>query len=291
MIVVAKPGWTEETRGLVPGTHLAVLADAAEVGIEGRLVGLELRDTLLVLRPGPTSSFCFLFRQPIAQSTVADQMATTATGVLNVERCRVGEIGGTKRGSQVPYPKKADGREDRSQSWARTGHDIVELKGGRWPPNVVLVHGPGCHRRGVKQVRASNPTGQAASKDKPRVRGIYMEDDPNAFRDNGARTFYGEGGLEKVLAWECEMGCSIRLLDEKSGERKAGGGIATSLQGPAAGKYHGHGSGREPWEGYGDEGGASRFFPQFSDEAELGAWLSGLITGPTLGIIHMVSTV
>jgi site-specific DNA-methyltransferase (adenine-specific) len=98
----------DDAGDLVPGAHVAVLADDVDVGIEGRFAGLELRDTLLLLRSGPVSSYIFLFRKPLTEGTVAGQTVATGTGGLNVEACRVGV--------------------------------------GRWPSNFVLVHGTGCCR-------------------------------------------------------------------------------------------------------------------------------------------------
>jgi len=69
--------------------------------------------------------------------TVAENVLQHGTGALNVDGCRVGIAGGTSRGGQAEYPKNPDGTEDRSQSWARTGHDIVELNAGRWPANLI----------------------------------------------------------------------------------------------------------------------------------------------------------
>ena len=59
-------------------------------------------------------------------------------GALNIDGCRIGAVGGTARSGQAAYPKTLDGKEDRSGSWARTGHDIVEISMGRWPANVLL---------------------------------------------------------------------------------------------------------------------------------------------------------
>lgn len=58
-------------------------------------------------------------------------------GGLNIGGCRIGTTGGTKRSHQAPYPKTADGREDRTQ-WARGGHSSVPITEGRWPANVIL---------------------------------------------------------------------------------------------------------------------------------------------------------
>lgn len=57
---------------------------------------------------------------------------------INIDECRIGLNGATKRSSQTDYPKKEDGTEDRSQHWARTGHNVEELNKGRWPSNLIL---------------------------------------------------------------------------------------------------------------------------------------------------------
>ena len=76
-------------------------------------------------------------RKPII-GTVAENILEHGTGGLNIDACRIGEEGGTSRGSQAEYPKNPDGTEDRSENWARTGHEIVELNKGRFPANIIL---------------------------------------------------------------------------------------------------------------------------------------------------------
>jgi hypothetical protein len=76
-------------------------------------------------------------RKPLS-GTVAANVLAHGVGALNIDGCRVGDSGATKRSGQAEYPKNSDGTEDRSGSWARTGHGIVELNAGRWPSNVLL---------------------------------------------------------------------------------------------------------------------------------------------------------
>lgn len=59
-------------------------------------------------------------------------------GGINIDFSRVGIEGGTKRSNQSEYPKNEDGTEDRSQHWARTGHNVDTLNKGRWPSNLIL---------------------------------------------------------------------------------------------------------------------------------------------------------
>jgi site-specific DNA-methyltransferase (adenine-specific) len=58
-------------------------------------------------------------------------------GGLNIDACRIGTTGGTKRSHQAPYAKTASGKDDRWR-WAQSGHITVPLPNGRWPANVIL---------------------------------------------------------------------------------------------------------------------------------------------------------
>lgn len=58
-------------------------------------------------------------------------------GGINIDATRIG-INGTKRSVQVDYPKNKDDTEDRSQHWARTGHEVIKIDKGRWPANIIL---------------------------------------------------------------------------------------------------------------------------------------------------------
>jgi site-specific DNA-methyltransferase (adenine-specific) len=75
-------------------------------------------------------------RKPLA-GTVAANVLQHGTGALNVDGCRVGTEGATKRGGQAEYPRNDDGTEDRSFCWARTGHAIESVPLGRWPANLI----------------------------------------------------------------------------------------------------------------------------------------------------------
>src|SRR3954466_12401942 len=67
-------------------------------------------------------------RKPLIEGyTVSENVLTTGTGGLNIDACRVGNDGATKRSHQAAY----------NESGWRTGHKIVNLQLGRWPANVV----------------------------------------------------------------------------------------------------------------------------------------------------------
>jgi site-specific DNA-methyltransferase (adenine-specific) len=79
-----------------------------------------------------------LFAMKPLDGTFANNALNWGCCGLNIDACRVGTNGGTARSHQAPYPRKPDGREDRSRCWARTGHEVVPLDKGRWPANVIL---------------------------------------------------------------------------------------------------------------------------------------------------------
>ena len=84
-----------------------------------------------------------LLRKPL-DGSVAENILNHGCGGISIDATRVGIEGGTKRSEQVPYPKKLDGTEDRSGSWARTGHSSLDINKGRWPANFILTHLGGC---------------------------------------------------------------------------------------------------------------------------------------------------
>ena len=86
-------------------------------------------------------------RKPLAAPTVAANVLKWQTGGLNIEQSRIGTEGATKRSHQEAYPKQIDGTEDKSQSWARTGHLVLPLQSGRWPANLSLTESPPIFQR------------------------------------------------------------------------------------------------------------------------------------------------
>jgi site-specific DNA-methyltransferase (adenine-specific) len=70
-------------------------------------------------------------------STLAENVLKHGCGALNIDGCRIGTSGGTRRTHQAPYPRDGNGAEDRT-NWARTGHSVEVIDKGRWPANVIL---------------------------------------------------------------------------------------------------------------------------------------------------------
>jgi len=178
---------------MCPGSYRVVVSRDLLRQTDEPWSGLELRDTLLIL----TSSrvlYGFLFRVPLREDTVADQIAKTGSGALAIDACRV-------------------------------------LGSGRWPPNLLLVHHTTC---------GSQPE-------------------------------------------QCHPTCPVRKLDAQSGVITSGKVAPhhrrNNTMNPADGGYHGH-FGDSQLIGYGDSGGASRFYPQFRSLVECVTWLQTLVATP-----------
>ena len=277
-------GWVDGLGGLVPGSHVAVLTDRMGVGVEGRLAGLELRDTLLVLRVGPVAGLVFLFRKPLALGTVVSQVLSTGTGGLNLDGCRVSTGGEVLSVSTSDPFHKADG----TQLWNATSSGAIERGqhvAGRWPPNVLLVHGPGCVPLGTRSVKGSGPT--ASGFDRYNRANATQGYRPGEYQRGpvaAPASRLGEDGLESVPVWQCEPGCPVGLLDGQSGSISAsfrpGNRMVQHEDGVIIGRFPTRSEGAERTGiGYGDSGGASRFYPQFGSEVDLRAWLTRLVGG------------
>jgi len=213
-----------------------------------------------------------VLRKPCSESTVAANVLRWGTGALNVDECRIGNGGGTSRTGQAAYPKNTDGSEDRSKSWARTGHGILTLNAGRWPANLVLQHLDGCVQDGVKKVKGQNPKYANEGRGAGKGEGVY--ESGVGPRPAGIGIGYSDpDGTETVTAWTCVEGCPVAALDAQSGFLVARGNKTSMGHGPGSGSgVTGWGKGRAdapPRLDLNDGGGgASRFFKQVGGRSE-----------------------
>lgn len=149
--------WDQCWRVLKPGGHALIFAaprTADLVGIALRLAGFELRDQILYLINGdrgvstrqlpngysttlkPAHAHILVARKPLSHA-VEENLRLWGTGALNVDGCRIGETGGTKRVPRVSRSQISDRDGDLSIQRA-SGHDKAAIDKGRWPANVVL---------------------------------------------------------------------------------------------------------------------------------------------------------
>lgn len=195
-------------------------------------------------------------RKPFSESTASLNVLEHGTGSLNIEGTRVGlpedkRAAGTRAYQAGRHAGGCDGTGDLQDA----PHDGK----GRWPANLVLEHLPGCQEMGVKRVKPSNGSGRASS----RGHGFRSDFVGGEKKDEG----FGGGsveadGMETVTAWECALGCPVAALDQQTGTLVSGTpvgmkhglpGVFTGMNERLAGT---------PVTGYGDTGGASRFFKQ-----------------------------
>lgn len=206
-----------------------------------------------------------VFRKPLAESTVAKQVLATGTGAMNIDACRVRFRSTEDKASAFPGGVLTS--RDVTGGGLGAGIKDCERKvfeadrpAGRWPANLLLSHSSECKITGSKKVPA------------PVIN--RFDDGMKPFGDGAGHKYTSEqtgdaDGMEEVPVYECEVGCPVKTLDEQSG-------VSTSLGGKSWGKF----AGAVPYEdqfsglnpgatagGFGDTGGASRFFSQFEPDA------------------------
>jgi hypothetical protein len=187
----------------------------------------------------PAAEFWWLARKPLGM-TVEACTARYGTGALNIDACRV-------EGTPSTYRER-----------------VIDAGLGRWPSNVLLGHPEGCVPTGTRRVKghAGYPNGPGGSSSQLSQKGTPTT------RTGPWAGHADADGLETVTAWECEPGCPVRMLDEQTGNLGRSAGTQTRGNGFGGGLYEGGGLSDERPVGFGDSGGASRFFAQFNHTEE-----------------------
>lgn len=140
--------WPVVAEQLLPGAHVILVGDTPtwqRSSLGARKAGLEVRDAIAVVGPSGLD-FAVLLRKPLAEPSLTAQLLKTGTGALNIDATRI----------------FTDWNEpDRPDSWKRSGHSakpeaekIAAPPGtginchpkGRWPANLVFIHGEECVR-------------------------------------------------------------------------------------------------------------------------------------------------
>ena len=192
-----------------------------------------------------------LLRKPCSEGTVAANVLRHGTGALNIDGTRV-----EGAPPSVPQPdfRNVAGRATMPDAKSRNGE--MSHATGRWPANLVLQHLDGCEQTGTREVKALGATGSKSG----------GASGPACIEVGAAplerRAWVSDNGTETVAAWSCAEGCPVAALDEQSGQlpvsRGGGNGYACSIFGTDTQKTRSKGV-----VGFGDTGGASRFFKQF----------------------------
>ena len=222
----------------------------------------------------PAVEHWILVRKPLSEKNVMENVRRWNTGALNLKACEVGR-----------HPDDQPGWH-KTGSYGRTegylGEDTFKIRDmppkevqarrgsrGRWAPNLVLEHHPLCVRVGTTKVRGCPQTVVQGGKDG----GGYDVGSSDGTRHDVFQGYGDAEGLEEVTLYACVPGCPVRELDRQ-------GRKSTSRKGkPRKSKEPGEGWGMtHTGQEYNDQGGPSRFFPQFqsdpSDEIDFVTWRS-----------------
>lgn len=199
----------------------------------------------------PAAEPIIVFQKPY-EGKPLENITATGAGALNIDG---GRIAGPK-GNGVWGTSNATCQEGRMFNGSPDGEEYRSKESplGRWPANLCLCHTPECKRVGTKQVDSD---GHFSGKVQPD--GIYklgLKQIPDRGNEHAE-----ENGKETVDDWICVDGCPVKALNEQSGESKSSGGrIGVKGRTIYNAGWEGEGHYREGDPGYGDIGGASRFF-------------------------------
>lgn len=206
----------------------------------------------------PANEPIVLARKPLEKGlSIAENVLKWGTGAINIDACRIGHN----------EEQKFTNKEQRKEGWnmdncgfdSTNNHTASADPSGRFPSNVILTHHPECECLGLKKVKAISGGSGENSKGRLGVNGKYGK---YALEEHGANAggLGDNNGEETIENWNCHDDCPIKVLDEQSGERKAGGkviGTEPSKTGQN-GIYNTYN--RIENDPYSDTGGASRFF-------------------------------
>ena len=203
-----------------------------------------------------------LARKPLIGS-VAVNVLKHGAGGINIDGCRVSLKKGEPRVTQgYKHLASSDYSPGTGKNNADGSQQDLYKQAGRWPANLILCHLPGCRCVGERKVRTGNhgtaPGGFGAAN-------LYGTGRTDLYLGGG---FADTAGLETVDAWDCQPGGPVRDLDQQSGVSVSTGGRI----GNAKGAFTGLGPTGFTTEhtavdpGFGEAGGASRFFKQVQEQ-------------------------
>jgi hypothetical protein len=258
--------WTATYQRLRPGEQV-VVQGLFKDGLALEHLGFEIRDCLHVVTVEGVEQW-WLCRKGF-EGSVSQNVLKHGVGALNIDGCRVaGDLSGLinlstgKPRSGIGYHYSGSGGFGGTK--ANPPHFM-----GRWPPNLIFIHASGCQRVGTRTVET------------PVI---------NRFTDgmkpfgNGAGHAYvtvrGGSGTEELPVYACAEGCPVAALDAQSGHLKSAvGKPGLQKTNKANVNFNGRAWSIPGQNQFGDEGGASRFFPCFESREGLTDWLNRLIMG------------
>ncbi len=197
-----------------------------------------------------------VYRKPVEAGTIAEQVLATGTGALNIDATRIRHA---SEKDLAAHQQNVAAIKDQGGTFNGSWKNSSDLAGandvntaGRWPPNVVMVHSDACKQVGERRVKGRTM--------------VTFDEGMKPFGDAvGAKHTATPTVDDVVPVYACALHCPVKLLDEQSGISTSTGGRTIKRSG--GGNV---GSGKKSEKvvtnddpGFGDKGGASRFFPQF----------------------------
>ena len=198
-----------------------------------------------------------LLAQKPREGTYCNNIEKYGCGGINIDDCRINTTYSNKgrnirNEDEEEYtvqncPPKRKGMKTRTEPNSK----------GRFPANLLLTHSPNCELIGTKKVKGSKGGIRKSGTE------FFGEAAKNS---NSIKLGHADkDGLEEVEQWDCVEDCPIRIMDEQSGDiKKHHGGKGKSQ----IGTFNIRDRQGEDRPSYGDKGGASRYFNNFSWQDE-----------------------
>jgi DNA modification methylase len=195
-----------------------------------------------------------MFRKPLSEPTIAQNVLVHGCGGLNIDATRIGT---------QDYTGRPSGQSVNAYEWSKKPNPMYgQITGGnpqgRWPSNTLFSHTLLCRQTGVKRVWGNTPVGHKGNST------------INDYGKYNHRSEVTHGTEETVDAWECSEFCPVRILGEQSGVRSSRPGLIKKRgESDLFGKWGQCGDGVKYQD---DTGTAARYFAQFSpspDELEV----------------------
>lgn len=185
----------------------------------------------------PSHEPIFVCRKPL-EGTYAENALAHGTGTLNIDACRI------EHASKDDFEQHRSGVEairarggEMENSW-KNASDLSgasEVTSGRWPPNVLIQHAPGCRLVGTRSV-AANPawdtpnrdtqpssfTGSSVSKVRHTNGRENEVSGDKSYQGDGSTSFAFRPGqrrdqaTEDIEVWECVDGCPAKALGDRA---------------------------------------------------------------------------
>lgn len=201
-----------------------------------------------------------LARKPL-DGTVIANVLTHGTGAMNIDASRVGYRDTADQRLDTRGVHSSGAYEGLSGGTAfRKDHNPVAAPHdlGRWPSNLVLVHDERCRPTGgTKSVRTNMGYPAARGAGGIGQDGHKGQDDLVQHRPSH----------EDIEEWVCVPGCPVAALDEQSGEAGSFLKAGKVYRNQQNNRIYGALDEADMW-GYGDTGGASRFYARFAHEVD-----------------------